>query len=176
MAWSPDGQALFVGTMVGLERVAVATGQSLWWQPAWGRLNALALSPNGRWLAMAMGGALQAVALSEGGEWLAVTGWMADGWTGTWITIYAVKEGRRMASWAAAPGASIVALAFGPAGRWLASGASDGGMRVWRVPDGQELLQLEGHTGAVWAIQRSPDGRMRISGSLDGTVRIWTLL
>ncbi len=62
-----------------------------------------------------------------------------------------------------------------PGGTLAGLRASDGGMRVWQVPDGQELLQLEGHTDAVWAIQRSPDGRMRISGSLDGTVRIWTL-
>jgi WD40 repeat protein/serine/threonine protein kinase len=64
-------------------------------------------------------------------------------------------------------------VAFSPDGRRLASGSSDGTVKVWDYATGQELPAPKGHPDSVNCVAFSPDGRRLASGSSDGTVKVW---
>ena len=80
---------------------------------------------------------------------------------------------------AAAPDAHdapIEALAFDPAGTQLATAATDGLIKVWRVNPGAGLaLQavLAGHTERVFSLCFNNTGRVLASGGADRTVILW---
>jgi WD40 repeat protein len=67
----------------------------------------------------------------------------------------------------------VTRLSFSPNGKRVATGGSDGTVKVWDVAMGQETLTLKGHTAGVTDLAFSPDGHSLISASWDGTVRIW---
>ncbi|MCK4451842.1 MAG: PD40 domain-containing protein, partial [Anaerolineae bacterium] len=68
---------------------------------------------------------------------------------------------------------SINSVAFSPDGQTIATGASDGIVRLWRVSDGTLLHALDGHARPVSGIAFSQDGTRLISGSRDRSVNIW---
>ncbi|MFM1769606.1 MAG: hypothetical protein RJA22_2135 [Verrucomicrobiota bacterium] len=67
-------------------------------------------------------------------------------------------------------------LAFAPAGRQLAAGGFDAGVRLLD-PSLQPVPSptLRGHTREILALAFAPNGRLLASGSLDMTVRLWDL-
>ena len=68
----------------------------------------------------------------------------------------------------------VASLAFGPTGRQIASGSTDGTVRLWSVLSGQwEQKLLGNHRGWVWAVAFSPDGNRIASGDSSGEVRLW---
>jgi hypothetical protein len=67
----------------------------------------------------------------------------------------------------------VVALAYSPDGRVLATGGSEGTVGLWDLATGKELRKLKGHDGAVLALAFSADGRRLISGGRDTTALIW---
>jgi hypothetical protein len=68
----------------------------------------------------------------------------------------------------------VSAVAVAPDGTWLASGSSDGAVRIWDVATGQARTTLKMKRGrSVTAVAVAPDGTWLASGSSDGTVRIW---
>ncbi len=70
---------------------------------------------------------------------------------------------------------SVLCLAIDPAGRWLASGATDETIRVYNLPTGGHLCTLADHRGPVTCLLFSPDGETLISGSSDQTLRFWSI-
>ena len=68
---------------------------------------------------------------------------------------------------------SVIAIAFSPDGKQLASGSRDSTVRLWDAGTGSGLHTLKGHTDGVFAIVFSPDGKQLASGSDDSTVRLW---
>ena len=58
-------------------------------------------------------------------------------------------------------GADIRAIDVAVGGRFIATGAEDGLVKVWDVADTEAVLvmTLAGHVGTVWEVQFSPDGR-----------------
>ena len=66
--------------------------------------------------------------------------------------------------------------AFSPKEDLLAtSPGEEGVIRLWRVPSGEPVGTLEGHTGRVIQIEITPDGNGLVSSSLDGSARRWDL-
>jgi WD40 repeat protein len=74
---------------------------------------------------------------------------------------------------------STTAVATSPDGAWIATGGSDGVVRVWDASSigviDRPALALRGHTDEVYALAFSGDGRVLASGSRDGSARTWSI-
>jgi WD40 repeat protein len=70
---------------------------------------------------------------------------------------------------------AVLALAFSPDGRALATGTYDDLVHVWDAGTGREIHRLSGHQERVVAVVFSPDGKLLASGSFDGTVCLWVV-
>lgn len=68
---------------------------------------------------------------------------------------------------------SVLAVAFSPNSRIVASGSSDNTIKLWDVASGRALHQLIGHKGPVFGVAFTWKGRMLASASGDGTVKVW---
>ncbi len=67
----------------------------------------------------------------------------------------------------------IKALAMFPNGNKIASGSTDGSIKIWDITQGVCILSLDNKSvGRVNALVTLPDGRF-ISGSSDNTIKIW---
>ena len=70
----------------------------------------------------------------------------------------------------------ITALARSPTRlNSLVSGAADGEVRLWNVPERRALVTMVGHTRAVQGLAVSRDGSLAVSCSDDCTARLWRL-
>lgn len=67
----------------------------------------------------------------------------------------------------------VTCAAFSPDGISLATGYSDGMIRLWEVASGQVLATLEGHMDRVDDVEFSPDGSRLVTASSDGPARLW---
>jgi len=68
----------------------------------------------------------------------------------------------------------VTCITFSPDGRYLASGSSDGNVRLWRVSPSSYLESLECDS-RVNALCFHPDGEHLVAGLNNGEVRIWHL-
>jgi len=67
----------------------------------------------------------------------------------------------------------VFSVAFDPQGGTLASGSSDGTVKLWEARSGKLLRTLEGHQRAVFSAAFDPQGGTLASGSSDRTVKLW---
>ena len=131
-----------------------------------GKIFAMALSPDGKWLAV--GGDLRT---STG------TNLQGGGETQT-IRLYDFESGKLVALLKGHTDA-VRALAFSPDGSKLISGSSDNTAIIWDagvqsgVPKPKLLHRLEGHKGDIFAVVFSPDGSRAVTGSYDHDLRLW---
>jgi WD40 repeat protein len=109
------------------------------------RVNAVAVAPDGSWLA-------------SGGDDATVRIW--DRETGRQRTVLEGHASR------------VNAVAVAPDGSWLASGGDDATVRSWDRETGRQRRTLVGHLGAARAVAMAPDGSWLATGD-DGAVRIW---
>jgi WD40 repeat protein/tRNA A-37 threonylcarbamoyl transferase component Bud32 len=122
---------------------------------------AVAISPDGRWLAA--GGNLGALNVG------AVKLWS----TATWTEVRSLS----LNTWTQVKSTPFInnhpqALAFSPDSRRLVAGHFDDMVRVWDIATGG-LRTLSGHKKMVQDVSFSPDGRLIASASGDSTIRIW---
>ena len=67
----------------------------------------------------------------------------------------------------------VLSVAFSPDGKLLATGDTNGEIRLRQVADGQPVLTCKGHTNWVLSLAFSPNGSVLASGSTDQTVKLW---
>jgi WD40 repeat protein len=66
----------------------------------------------------------------------------------------------------------ILAVAFSPDGKLLATGDVNHEIHLWQVSDGRQLLSCQIEEGWVWSVAFSPDGRW-LASSANRTVKLW---
>jgi WD40 repeat protein len=153
-------------------------------------VNAVAITPDGRWVVSASADGTLRVWNLESGR----TVRRLEGHTG-WVNAVAVTpDGRRAISasgdetlrvWDLDTGQTIRRLqdhwgrvrgvAITPDGRRAVSASADRTLRIWDLDTCQIIGQLQGHLGRVRAVAVTPDGSRAISASADRTLRLWDL-
>ncbi len=68
---------------------------------------------------------------------------------------------------------SVRSVIFSPDGKLLATGDTDGIVRLWEASSFREILTCKGHTNVVESVAFSPDGKILVSGSYDKTIKLW---
>ncbi len=154
VAFSPDGTVLASGGKTGdLKLWDVATGKEIatLHAPNQDLIWHLAFSPDGKYLAVAEG--------------------HKDGIPKTHpVTVWDVSARQIAASFSGHTN-DVRSIAFSPDGNILASGSSDGTIKLWDMQARQEITTLKGH--AVGTVAFSADGKRLVSSGSDKAVKIW---
>ncbi|MHA2366128.1 MAG: serine hydrolase [Candidatus Hodarchaeales archaeon] len=66
-------------------------------------------------------------------------------------------------------------VTFSPVDAILATGSSDGSIRLWNITDGQVLHVLSRHLYGVIALDFSPSGEILASGGIDTRINLWNV-
>ena len=126
-------------------------------------------------------GKIYAMALSPDGRWLAVGGWMSPGQgvrdedIGD-IRLYDFAAGELKAILKAPDVQAIYALAFSRDSRRLISGSSQNAATIWDVVTHQPLHSpMGGHKDVVYGVAFSTDGARAVTASRDKTLRLWNV-
>lgn len=174
VAFTPDGKKLVsagddkvirVWDLTNGRTIGTMRGDSSVGSP--GRIFALSLSADGKWLAV-------------GGDLRSVVGSNPKESTVQIIRLYDVESGKLVAG-LKGHDSVVRALAFSSDGTQLISGSSDGTAIIWDIglqPDGRSPKpvvrhRLERHTSQINAVAFSPDGERVVTAHFDGDVRLW---
>jgi WD40 repeat protein len=124
-------------------------------------------------------GYIYTMALSPDGRWLAVGGFMAPGHgvrdedVGD-IRLYDFATGELEALLKGHANA-IFGLAFSPDSKRLISGSFDKAAIIWDVAAHKLLHRLQGHTDYIYGVGFTPDGARAVTASFDKTLRLWNV-
>lgn len=167
------------------------------------RINAVALSPDDRWLVTGSedetarlydlsspdpnktgiklaehGSGVQAVAISSDGRWLATAVGDLFGSEGdTYARLWRLEGSGLVAEPILLRGhdACINAMAFTVDDRWLVTASDDGTVRLWPVGEPTNTIMLSGHTGGIRALALSTDNSWIAVAGNDASIRVWPL-
>lgn len=168
---------------------AGSIAQTRWAKP-FGAPVSLALSPDGKTLAVATSfeilvndlanletplfklegqKGLSEVAFSPDGQTLASAGSSFDGTIWLWDMARGGVKRMELEGHTDA----IYSIAFSPNGALLASGSRDNSVRIWDIQTGKELFFSLAHNAEVHSVAFGPDGALLASGGGDGKIRLW---
>src|SRR5262249_34708916 len=116
------------------------------------------------------------IALSPDGRWLAVGGRLhqADRAVASAIRLYDFASGglKTLLKGHKEP---VLALDFSPDSKRLISGSRDKTAIVWDLASGHQVFRLSGHPGSVRAVSFTSDGDRVVTGNgADASVRLWS--
>ena len=106
---------------------------------------------------------VKALTFSPNGQLLATAGVEVKLWD-----VHTRKEIRTLQH-----GKWVLAVAFSPDGRMLATGDEGGQITIWDVQTQQTVVQLDGDFTAVYTLMFSPDGKILASGGYEGKIELW---
>lgn len=152
VAYAADGTAIYVAHDQVIQKWDLITDQ---------------MTP----LASEHSGSIVALALSPNGQWLASASW--DGTAKIW-DLSTLQVSLSLDDHIG----SVSAVAFSPDSANVATGSGDMGVgvaKIWQVATGTLQQTLSGHSDLVSALDYSADGSVIATGSGDNTVRIWDL-
>ncbi|MFM8252288.1 MAG: WD40 repeat domain-containing protein [Planctomycetota bacterium] len=111
---------------------------------------------------------LQAVKISPNGKWLASGGYDQT------IKLWDLETGQELRTLLGHNGA-VFDLSFRADSRILASASGDRTIKLWDVATGQRLDTLNQSLMELYCVAFSPDGRRLAAGGVDNRIRIWTI-
>lgn len=125
--------------------------------------------------AQAAEGRLQAVAVTADGGWVAVAGRSGGTWAGSnAIYVFERASGRLVRRIDTGSPLPVVALALSPDNRLLAAGLGDnGGLRVFDFASGAMVHSDTRYSGSIYALDFRRDSRVLVAGAADGALRIY---
>jgi WD40 repeat protein len=120
-----------------------------------GKIYAMALSPDGRWLAVGgrLSGTLEEICA---------------------IRLYEFATGNLVGLLKGHTDV-VFGLAFSQDSKRLISGSGDNTAIIWDVESLRPVRRLEGHEDHVYAVAFTPDGLRAVTGSDDTTLRLWAV-
>ena len=117
---------------------------------------------------------LEDVAFHPNGQWVACGGidYLSTGERDGAVVVWNLptKEKRFVLD------TGVYAVAFDPAGKYLAGAALNDSVFLWDVETQETVFELAGHQERINAIAFDPSGSYLVSGGDDGTVRVWDVL
>jgi RNA polymerase sigma factor (sigma-70 family) len=151
LVFGPDGQSLVsCGLRDGIRFWDTATGEQIQRFPEQSNAQSVALSPDGKLLAIRLGRSDpkdKAIAIRE-----FATGRLLRRF-GDWMTPWSIR--------------------FSPDGKVLAAYRTSLEIELWDPASGRHLHTLKGHERVAWTIAFSADSKTLASGSHDKTIRLW---
>lgn len=146
VGFTPNGKWVVSGGFDGTVAYwKAATGAEGWRAEKFGLVTALAVDPQGKFVAVATATALVLLDLTDG------------------------RELKRYGPLAA----PLSAVAVSPNGKWLAAGDDAGSVRVWLTGEAKAKFTLTGHTGGVRSVALKDGGRWVLTGGADHALRLW---
>ena len=87
-------------------------------------------------------------------------------------TLYDLGTRRELGALSGQKGA-VLAAAFAPDGKFLATSGTDGSVTLWAVDKRAVKQTLQAHAGGVRALAMKLDGTLIASGGADGAIKLW---